>query len=153
MAHLIAPIDIDGTPLCCQPETRRTEAVLSGSATELSPNHWEIYRAYQGAGSMDGAVKFGVCCATQVKIVLNGVLETLNDGFDFIHVHHNKAEVFSFRSTKSSDDPDDTVPAGPFTVTIPLEDRPCGHIIEISGSTGDHIANNNVWWQAQLTIS
>ena len=153
MAHLIVPIDIDGVPRCCQPETKRTEAVLSGAATELGPNQWEIYRAYQDGTVKDGAVKFGICCATQIVITLNGMIETLNEGYDWIRVLHNGQEVFFHESADTSEDPDETVAAGPFTVTLALEDRPCGHIIEISGSTGDGIANNNVWWQASATIS
>jgi len=39
---------------------------------------------------------------------------------------------------------------GPFTVDLSLDERPCGHLIEIEGSTGDLTANNNVWWRARL---
>lgn len=152
MAHLIAPIDIDGTPLCCQPATKRTDAILSGSATELASNEWEIYRAYSGEGTKSGSVKFGVCCATEVTIVLTGQIETFNGGYDWIRVFHNGVEVFYFASTDTSEDEDETVPAGPFTVSLPLTDRPCGHIIEITGSTEDHIANNDVWWRAEVSI-
>lgn len=152
MAHLIAPIDIDGTPLCCQPATKRTEAILSGSATEIATNHWEIYRAYKGEGTKSGSVKFGICCATGVTITLTGQIETLNDDFDFIQVLHNGVEVFYRSSTDTSDDEDETVPVGPFSVTLTLTDRPCGHIIEITGSTKDHIANNDVWWRAEVSI-
>jgi hypothetical protein len=35
-------------------------------------------------------------------------------------------------------------------VTINLDERPCGHIIEIEGSTKDEIANNDVWWRAKV---
>lgn len=153
MAHLITPILIDGTLRCCQPATKRTEAVLSGMAAELAPNQWEIYRAYQDGTTRDGTVKFGICCATQIEITLDGMIETLNDGFDRIEVLHNGLRVFDHESTKTSDDPDETVAAGPFVVTLPLDDRPCGHLIEFSGTTGDGIANNDVWWRAAVTIS
>ena len=153
MAHLIVPIDIDGTLRCCQPGTRRTEAILSGAATQLGANHWEIYHAIQDATAREGAVKFGICCAAQVQITLNGMIETLNGGFDWIRVLHNNVEVFYHESTDTSEDPDETVAAGPFTVTLALDDRPCGHVIEITGSTGDGVANNHVWWRATVSIS
>jgi hypothetical protein len=153
MAHLITPILIDGVPRCCQPATKRTEAVLSGMAAELAPNEWEIYRAYQDNTPREGSVRFGICCATQIQITLNGMIETLNSGFDWIEVYHNSQQVFRHESTDTSDDPDVTIAAGPFAVVIPLDDRPCGHLIEISGSTGDGIANNDVWWRAAVAIS
>jgi hypothetical protein len=153
MAHLIVPIEIDGVPRCCQPVTKRTEAILTGMASELAANQWEIYRAYQDETVREGSVKFGICCAQQIEITLNGEIETLNEGYDWIRVLHNGQEVFFHKSTDTSEDPDETVAAGPFTVTLALDQRPCGHIIEITGSTGDGIANNNVWWQASATIS
>ena len=153
MAHLITPILIDGQLRCCQPATKRTEAVLTGSASELAPNEWEIYRAYQDGSTRSGSVKFGICCATQIEITLNGEIETLNTGFDWIEVHHNGQQVFRHQSTDTSEDPDETIPAGPFNIVLALDDRPCGHLIEITGSTGDGVANNDVWWQASVAIS
>jgi hypothetical protein len=153
MAHLITPIILDGNPYCCQPATRRTVAILTDAATELGPNQWEIYRAYQDNTPKQGSVKFGICCATNIEITLNGQIETLNAGYDWIRVYHNGAVVFFRESTDTSDDPDDTVTVGPFVISLPLEDRPCGHIIEITGSTADGIANNDVFWQASVDIS
>ena len=153
MAHLITPIILDGNPYCCQPATRRTVAILTDAATELGPNQWEIYRAYQDNTPKQGSVKFGICCATNIEITLNGQIETLNAGYDWISVLHNGAEVFFRESTDTSEDPDDTVAMGPFVVSLPLEERPCGHIIEITGSTGDGIANNDVFWNASVVIS
>ena len=152
MAHLITPITIDGNPYCCQPVIRRTVAILTDAATELGPNQWEIYRAYQDNIPKQGSVKFGICCATNIEITLNGQIETLNAGFDWIRVYHNGVVVFFHESIDTSDDPDDTIAVGPFVVSLALEDRPCGHIIEIAGSTGDGIANNNVFWQASVVI-
>ena len=42
------------------------------------------------------------------------------------------------------------IAVGPFDVTLNLVDRACGNIIEIDGSTGDEVANNDVWWRARL---
>ena len=153
MAHLITPIEIDGLPRCCQPAIRRTEAILAGAANELAPDKWEIYLAYQDGTTKHGSVKFGICCATRISITLNGMIETLNSGYDWIEVLHNGQRVFFHESADTSEDPDETVAAGPFVVVVALEDRPCGHIIEIRGSTGDGIANNYVWWQAAVAIS
>ena len=153
MDHLITPIEIQGVPYCCQPATKRTEAILGGMATELGPNQWEIYRAAQDNTVKEGSVTFGICCAQGLEITLNGQIETLNDGYDWIEVIHNGQQVFRHQSTDTSDDPDETVAAGPFTVSLSLDDRPCGHLIEIRGSTGDGQANNDVWWQAVVAIS
>ena len=128
-------------------------AILTDEASELAANQWEIYRAYQDSIPKQGSVKFGICCATNIEITLEGKIETLNTGYDWIRVYHNGVEVFSHESTDTSDDPDDAVAVGPFVVSLPLEDRPCGHIIEITGSTGDGIANNDVFWQASVIIS
>ena len=98
MAHLITPIILDGNPYCCQPATRRTVAILTDAATELGPNQWEIYRAYQDNTPKQGSVKFGICCATNIEITLNGQIETLNAGYDWISVLHNGAEVFSVKA-------------------------------------------------------
>ena len=153
MAHLITPITIDGEARCCQPATRRTIAILTDAAKELAQNQWEIYRAAQDDTIKMGVVKFGVCCAKQIVITLEGKIETLNDGYDWIRVFHNGGEVFFHESTQTSEDPDDAVAVGPFAVTLELEDRPCGHIIEITGSTGDGKANNDVFWKASVAIS
>lgn len=172
MSHLILPIDIEGTKYCCQASTKRTEAILNSSvfvdgeipdpfipvSLELDPNNFQIYRAQQGE-DVSGSVKFGICCASLIVITLDGEIETLNDEFDNIRVLHNGDEVFYFESTEreSSEsnppDPDETIPVGPFVVSIPLVDRACGHIIEISGETVDGFANNDVFWQASIVIT
>lgn len=152
MPFLITPIKVDGTQYCCQPETRRTQAILSGAARELALNSWEVYRATKDGPVKQGSVKFGVCCADKVDISLSGNIETLNSNFDWIEVLHNDSQVFRHASTSSSEDPDETIPAGPFLVSIDLDERPCGHIIEIRGSTEDTVANNGVVWQAEVSI-
>jgi hypothetical protein len=152
MAHLIAPINVAGTYLCCDPATKRTAAVLGGMAAPTGASEWEIYRAQQGGGQVEGSVSFGVCCGTAVDIVLTGRIETLDAGFDSIEVLHNGVQVFYHESADTSSDPNATVAAGPFTVTITLDDRPCGHEIQIRGSTGDDRANNDVWWRASAAV-
>ena len=161
MAHLIAPITVEGVEMCCDPALRRTTAVLIEAATEPGLGEWEIYRATasgdsgsnpsaESEGAISGTVVFGVCCATQVVLNLWGEIETLNDGFDWVEVRLNGVRAFYHESTKTTDDPWDKVAVGPFNVTLNLADRACGNIIEIDGSTGDQIANNDVWWRAQL---
>lgn len=161
MAHLIAPITVEGNELCCDPTNRRTTEVLIEAATEIALGEWEIYRATasgdeesnpqaESAGVVEGAVVFGVCCASTVELELWGEIETLNTGFDWVEVLLNGAQEFYHESTETTEDPWDSIAVGPFPVTLNLEDRPCGNIIEISGSTGDEIANDNVWWRARL---
>ena len=161
MAHLIVPVPIDNVLRCCDPETRRTKALLEGSAVSTGPNEWRVYEA-SAPGSpetneraesedvIEGAVKFGICCASVLELELEGRIETLNTGFDWIEVWINGERVFDFESTETTEDPWDTISAGPFTLSFSLDDRPCGHVIEIRGSTGDEVANNGVWWDARV---
>ena len=151
--HLIVPIYVGTELKCCVPDLMRTEAVLSGAANQIAENEWEIYRA-AGTVQVEGSVKFGICCAKQVGIYLTGRIETLDSGYDNIQVIHNGEQVFFFQSTEDGqEDEDATVSVGPFHVSINLDDRPCGHMIEISGGTVDDRANNDVWWKASVTIS
>lgn len=99
---------------------------------------------------VSGTVVFGVCCASQVVLEVWGEIETLNDGYDWLEVRLNGVREFYHESTSTTEDPWDSIAVGPFTVTLNLADRACGHIIEIDGSTGDEIANDNVWWRAKL---
>ena len=161
MAHLITPITVEGVEVCCDPATRHTPVVLIESATEIATDQWEVFRATaygdeitnsdaKSAGVVAGTVVFGVCCASQVVLEVWGEIETLNDGYDWLEVRLNGVRAFYHESTSTSTDPWDSIAVGPFTVTLNLADRPCGHIIEIDGSTGDEIANDNVWWRAKL---
>jgi hypothetical protein len=150
--HLIVPIYVGTELKCCVPDLMRTDAVLTGAANEMAENEWEVYES--NGPDVTGSVTFGICCANQVVITLEGQVETLDSGYDTIRVLHNDNEVFFFQSTTDEqDDADKTVAAGPFTVTINLEDRACGHIIEISGGTGDDRANNGVYWNATVSIT
>lgn len=165
MAHIIAPMIIEGVEMCCDPVTRRTIEILIEDATVVGPDEWEIYRAQAYGDStsnpqaqsnenteeaVSGAVVFGVCCGTQVVLELWGEIETLNNGYDTIEVLLNGQQQFYYESQQTTSDPWDTIPVGPFTITLALPDRPCGNVININGSTGDAIANNNVWWRARL---
>ena len=162
MAHLITPITVEGVEVCCDPATRHTPVVLIESATEIAADEWEIFRATAYGDeisnsdaksteeAVSGTVVFGVCCASQVVLEVWGEIETLNDGYDWLEVRLNDVRAFYHESTKTTEDPWDSIAVGPFTVTLNLDDRPCGHIIEIDGSTGDEIANDNVWWRAKL---
>jgi hypothetical protein len=162
MAHLIAPITVEGIEMCCDPITRRTTEILIEAANAIGPNEWEIYRAaaYWDSESnpsaeseepVSGTVVFGVCCGTQVVLEVWGEIEILNTGYDWLEVRLNGAREFYHESTEVTDaDPWGKVAVGPFNVTINLPERPCGNIIEIDGSTDDAIANNDVWWKAKI---
>ena len=161
MAHLITPITVESVEVCCDPATRHTPVVLIESATEIEADEWELFRATASGDSesnpsaetidpVSGTVVFGVCCASQVVLEVWGEIETLNDGYDWLEVRLNGVRAFYHESTKTTEDPWDSIAVGPFTVTLNLNDRPCGNIIEIDGSTGDEIANDNVWWRAKL---
>ncbi len=148
--------------MCCDPVTRRTTEILIEAANAIGPNEWEIYRAAAYGDSesnpsaeseepISGTVVFGVCCGTQVVLEVWGEIEILNTGYDWLEVRLNGAREFYHESTEVTDaDPWGKVAVGPFNVAINLPDRACGNIIEIDGSTGDEIANNDVWWKAKV---
>ena len=161
MAHLISPIMIEGNELCCDPNSKRTDVILLDAATEISSSEWELFRATafgdeasneqaESTETVGGAVTFAICCASQVQLEVWGEIETLNTGFDWIEVRLNGERMFYHESTETTEDGWDTVAVGSFSVTLSLEDRPCGNVIEIEGSTGDETANNDVWWRAKL---
>lgn len=170
MSFLIQPILIDAELRCCDLATKRTAAILGGDAApKAEANTWRLFEAYPDPGldpnpeyrsdrAYDGTVKFGVCCAGQVTIALSGKAEGSwfwGSGVDFVSVKHNGEEVFYWDAS----DPDQPDPPGgttqlvnPDDVVIHLDERPCGHIIEIRGATGDVLYNNGVYWDATVTV-
>lgn len=165
MAFLVTPITIDGEPLCPDAVTRLTSAVLSGSASQLSDTTWQVWRAQCSGDStsnptaatediVTGSVLFGCSAASSLTLTLNGVLEGLNSEYDNIEVLHNGTRVFFAESeSTSTTNAWDTISSGPHTVVIPLPERPCGHIIEIRGSSVDEVANNGTGWIVSVSAS
>jgi hypothetical protein len=161
MAFIIVPIDVLGTKYCCDPALRRTTAILSGEATELAQNEWKLFEAnaYGDSSSnptalseapVTGIVTFGVCCATGISFVLSGNLETYANGFDVLEVALNGNRVAYYTSAESTTDAWQTTGVS-YNLTVELPERPCGNVIQISGSTRDDTANNGVWWKAKIT--
>jgi hypothetical protein len=66
---LITPATIGGNRYCCDPETRMTDGILSGSAALVEPG---VYSFTEEVGS----VKFAVCCGTQVEFTWEGTADT-----------------------------------------------------------------------------
>lgn len=167
MDFIITPITVDGQPKCCDPITRRTDAILKDRAQEIGPDHWELFRTVaignpqinkQASDNSDpptkGSVIFGICCATSIQLELTGQVEVRNAGYDLVRVFLNDSTTPEFEagSTQSlgSDFAWDNEPSGPHDVTISLPQRPCGNIIRIEGTTKDGIANNDIWWRAKI---
>lgn len=161
MPHPIAPITIDGGEYCCQDALGgRTVALVTGDASEIAADEWEIFLAHASgdsgsnpqaeAPSQLGGVAFGVCCAAQVVLDMEGSLETLNDGYDWVEVSLNGVVVQRYESSSTSADPWDTVGRTEQVTLILDVDRPCGNVIEIAGGTGDDVANNGVFWRVSI---
>ena len=120
MAHLITPMTIGGADYCCDPTTRHTPVILTGAATEIAPDEWEIFRATAdgdeesnpeaaSASSVSGTVSFGVCCASQVELEVWGEIETLNDGYDGLEMRLNGVQQFFHESTSTTEDGRDSI--------------------------------------------
>ena len=166
MAHPIAPIEIDGQDFCCQDALGgRTVATVTGDASATGLSKWRLFFAQttespSGGGLAEapaqlGGVAFGVCCASSVTILLTGNTEQyVSDGgkYDWVEVKLNGAVVAEYRAIQASGASPFDTEARSETVVVNLDiDRPCGNIIEITGATGDAIANNGVFWDAEVT--
>ena len=171
MAHLIQPILIDEGRHCCDLTLKRTAAILAFDAAEtLVPNKWRVYHAQaigtpetnpgaSSGGIVSGSVKFGICCASEIMLTLTGNVEVDGDDdipLDWIEILHNNVRVpgayYRVPYSDSDENPYGTqiIELGPFD--IDLTDRPCGHIFEIRGDTGDSLKNNNVYWDLLISI-
>lgn len=159
MAFIISQIQINGAPYCCDPSTMMTQGITTGDAEDLGVELFKLFHTppFPEDGNSgrvyEGTVTFGVCCAKKVTIVANGRIETLNANFERFRIYLNgetKDEWF-VASEDTSDDRLETVSTVRI-FEIPLEDMPCGNIVKIEATTEDAIANNEVFWYAQVTI-
>lgn len=158
---LFSTIDVNGSPECCKDSLGgRTDEAITGDAALVSPGKWMLFnpQAPGDAGSNPdaeapaelGTVEFGLCCATEIVLTLEGEIETLNTGYDSITVRLNGGIVYTQSSVSTTADPWDKIAITPFDVTIPLTPQACGNIITITGDNVDDTANNDVWWTAEI---
>jgi hypothetical protein len=172
---LITPIKIDGTHYCLQ-ASGLTVPILSGmaSTTPLMPstvsgrNSFNIYQSNPGPGSNQryediertGGIKFGVHqCAESVAIQVVGRADVYDSSntFDNLTITIDGVQEAYFSSIRDASVPNsapfDQVKSYNQTVTKTFStDIPCGHIVNISGTSGT-FANNNVGYDVKITVT
>lgn len=178
---LITPIKIDGTNYCLQ-DSGLTVPILAGNMpssigakvgsvsgsglpTLTGDNVFNVYQSNPGAGADNafrdvqrtGSIKFGVHqCAESVAIQVAGRADIYGAGFDTLDITIDGSQEAFFQST--ADQPSSTRPASGVniysqTVTKTFStDKPCGHIVIISGASGT-FANNNVGYDVKITVT
>ena len=175
---LITPIKIDGTHYCLQTSgltvpIRSNDATIgakvgpvsgSGLPTLTGDNVFNIYQAQGSAPNFDtdrteGQIKFGVHqCAESVAIQVAGRADTYGTGFDTLDINIDGVSIKDFESDNSTPDPPAVAPFSNTktfdeTVTKTFStDKPCGHIVIISGASGT-FANNNVGYDVKITVT
>jgi len=138
------------------------DGVLTGN------NVFNIYQAKGTTGSgpsneyrddpaKTGSIKFGVTpCAKKIDIQVYGRADIYGTGFDTLTITIDDSQVAFFESTDEK--PFYTRPASGThtideTVTHTFEEpRVCGHIVDISGTSGT-FANNNVGYDVKVTVT
>jgi hypothetical protein len=132
---LITPATIGGNRYCCDPETRMTDGILSGSAALVEPGVYSFTEQF-------GSVKFAVCCGSQVEFTWEGTADTserTGEGlvvlnFD-IESEDPGSTVFSgvgFPTDENADLGAFLTPGAPFGLTDAYGSyRPCAWTFEI----------------------
>jgi len=131
MAHLIQPIEIDGTEYCL---TCQGNLVTKGVATDIfnnvGPNGaiittdcggWQLAKVFAGPG-LNGEISFGATCLSTVTIKLtsNG---SGGSGSDDYSTYINGVLVGANSGSLAED--------GTSTEVVSLVDSPCGSVITV----------------------
>lgn len=168
MSHLFTPMDIDGTDYCVQAATKITAPILSGDTVQESPLSWLLYdrepdpddpALNPGAESLDqlthsGAVKFGIQCGTTLNVHVEGNISPYSVNNQRIRILVDGVEEWEYHiGSFTTADPYAAVDAIDENVVIPVSDSPCGHIVEITATTGDEFGHNYIFWRATVAIT
>jgi hypothetical protein len=145
-----------------------TDPIFTGMASD-SPKFglsgddtFNIYRAdstaptYANSPRVTGGIKFGVTpCAEKIDITIKGAADIYGDGFDTLSVVVDGTTIGSF----ASQDTGATGPpfGGTYAINSSLTHNfttpsVCGHIVEISGESGD-VYNNGVGYDARIVVT
>ncbi len=179
---LLGPIEVEaGTdPECVnddEPYKNFTDPIFSGmaSTTPLVANTAgdpsftgdNVFNVYQAVGSAPnystpytpGGIKFGVTpCAEKIEIEVYGRADTYGTGYDTLDITVDSVVIKNFQSDASTPIPPATAPFSntkTFNETVThnfTEPKVCGHIVDISGSSGN-IYNNNVGYDVKVTVT
>ena len=134
MAHLIAPVTVEGTPYCTSAGSTshtaarkwRTPSVLTGLAALQAvedDDAWTVPAAPDTSGS--GTVIFGTCCISTVTFQAFYSGATGSTDPAAIEIYLNGSGTPSATFYVNSDTPVDcTIDLG----SLGLRDRPCGNI-------------------------
>ncbi len=171
---LITPIKIDGTHYCLQNDGL-TVPITSGmaSTTPKMPSTVSgdnVFNIYQALGNTDpsypanqfrdspaktGGIKFGVHqCAESIDIQVVGRADIYGPGFDTLTITIDGTQEAFFQSVGGgSGPPFSGVTSYNQTVSKTFStDIPCGHIVNISGTSGT-FANNDVGYDVKITVT
>lgn len=163
---IVTPSFKKGVKKCCDNGIVIGEP-FNGAKYDVNDNSWTLFQTpTSGSSGIDenaqtddlyvGAITFGICCATGVRVNLTGQIEMLDYGFDWASVAVNGIQKWEKRSLDKT--PDDTLEDRfkneivSATLELPLDPRPCGNIISIIASTQDRSANNDIYWKASIEI-
>ncbi len=88
----------------------------------------------------------------KLSVVANGVVETLDPGFDFIRVLANGVQILYAESTQDQEE------CGVESKTASVNHtftgcQECGNLIYIESGLNDEICNDGVFWGVVLTLS
>ena len=120
MAHLITPIIIDGTQMCCDATTRRTDAVLFDDATAAGANIWKVEAAIDE--SKVGTIIFGICCASEVVLKVTATGDGVYN-YGLVWISSSVATEHFYTTSY--------ITSYTHTETITLSDRACGNTISV----------------------
>ena len=145
-------------------------ANTAGDPSFTGNNIFNIYQALGNTGGppanqfkdnprLSGGIKFGVTpCAEKIDIQVYGRADTYGAGFDTLNITIDGNLIKNFQSDGSPPRPPATAPFSntkTFNETVThnfTEPKVCGHIVDISGSSGD-IYNNNVGYDVKVTVT
>lgn len=171
-SYLITPVKINGVPLCVDPASRRTVAVLTGdTTTEVGDDLWEVLRVEpETLAAIEGEVvmAFG-CGVTSATFRFSGTHNTEPFAPRLLWLYVNGTlwddiviggtPVYDFKDLLA--DLSAAYPASHgggtateedgFDLTIAFTERPCGNIVRLSGICPPLSEGlDDVWWRMRL---
>ena len=144
-------------------------AVTAGDTPFTGDNIFNVYQAlgntdpsapaneFRDSPALTGGIKFGVTpCAEKIEIEVYGRADIYGSGYDTmtITIDGNQEAFFESTSqkpfyTRPANEADTTQTTVTKTFTEP---KACGHIVDISGTSGT-FANNNVGYDVKITVT
>ena len=147
MAVVVTP-----SPLGCYKDKGFSPIQKSASVLELSEGVVKFPIGEAGAGAEMNAKYFTNPKFKKISVSANGVVETLDPGFDFIRVLADGVEILYAQSTQDADECGYESKSASVLHTF-TECQACGHEIFIESGLNDNICNDGVQWIVTLVLS